>query len=88
MHRAAGHVDFSPLCVSGSLDFSVKLWNLKDSELLLSLERKHRHYVTDVQWSPVHPAVFISTDIDGMVSDTSMARHAFHDHQRARANPI
>ncbi|KAH7724191.1 cytoplasmic dynein intermediate chain 1 [Aphelenchoides avenae] len=68
MHRAAGHVDFSPLCVSGSLDFSVKLWNLKDSELLLSLERKHRHYVTDVQWSPVHPAVFISTDIDGMLN--------------------
>lgn len=29
MHHASGSIDFSPLCLSGSIDFNVKLWNLK-----------------------------------------------------------
>lgn len=29
LHHVPGSVDFSPLCISGSMDFNVKLWNLK-----------------------------------------------------------
>jgi len=29
MHRAKGPIDFSSLCLTGSLDFSIKLWDLK-----------------------------------------------------------
>lgn len=29
LHYVPGPVDFSPLCISGSMDFNVKLWNLK-----------------------------------------------------------
>lgn len=35
---------------------------------LLSLERKHKFYMVDVQWSPVHPAVFVSASADGTVT--------------------
>jgi len=71
LHPTPGSVDFSPLCLSGSMDFTIKLWNFKDLNLtmpLLNLERKHKSCVTDVQWSPVHPAVFASTSADGMLN--------------------
>ncbi|KAI1724810.1 cytoplasmic dynein 1 intermediate chain 2 [Ditylenchus destructor] len=74
LHRAAGSIDFSPLCLSGSMDFTVKLWNLKDTaqnnspQPLLSFERKHKLYVVDVQWSPVHPAVFVTASVDGVLN--------------------
>ncbi|KAI1717234.1 cytoplasmic dynein 1 intermediate chain 2 domain-containing protein [Ditylenchus destructor] len=74
LHRAAGTIDFSPLCLSGSMDFTVKLWNLKDAaqnnppQPLLSFERKHKLYVVDVQWSPVHPAVFVTASVDGVLN--------------------
>lgn len=71
MHRVKGAIDFSNLCLTGSLDFSIKLWDLKDlhkSEPLLCLERKHKFYITDVQWSPVHPAVFASLSSDGTLN--------------------
>nr|CAD2172988.1 unnamed protein product [Meloidogyne enterolobii] len=71
MHRAKGPIDFSSLCLTGSLDFSIKLWDLKDlskSEPLLCVERKHKFYITDVQWSPVHPAVFASLSSDGTLN--------------------
>lgn len=29
MHKIPGKIDFSNLCLSGSLDWSVKLWNLR-----------------------------------------------------------
>jgi dynein intermediate chain, cytosolic len=89
-HRAQGSIDFTGLCLSASLDFCIKLWNLKviqeanylhknqflsfkdqkkREESLLNLERKHKFYITDIQWSPVHPAVFVSLSSDGTVSN-------------------
>uniref|UniRef100_A0A183C6Q7 WD_REPEATS_REGION domain-containing protein n=1 Tax=Globodera pallida TaxID=36090 RepID=A0A183C6Q7_GLOPA len=70
MHRAMGDIDFSPLCLTGSMDFSIKLWNVKSQKPtpLLTLERKHKFYVADVQWSPVHPAVFASLSADGILN--------------------
>lgn len=71
-HRAQGSIDFTGLCLSASLDFCIKLWNLKDQkkreEPLLNLERKHKFYITDIQWSPVHPAVFVSLSSDGTLN--------------------
>ncbi|KAL3100337.1 hypothetical protein niasHT_029041 [Heterodera trifolii] len=69
-HRALGAIDFSSLCLTCSMDFGIKLWNIKSqkSAPLLTLDRKHKFYVTDVQWSPVHPAVFASLSAEGMLN--------------------
>lgn len=62
-HCAQGHIDFSHLFLSASMDWTVKLWSLKDSKPLYSFE-DNGDYVCDVAWSPIHPAVFAC--VDGM----------------------
>ncbi|GFY44560.1 cytoplasmic dynein 1 intermediate chain 2 [Trichonephila inaurata madagascariensis] len=62
-HGAQGHIDFSHLFLSSSMDWTVKLWSLKDSKPLYSFE-DNGDYVCDVAWSPVHPSVFAC--VDGM----------------------
>ncbi|GFQ79855.1 cytoplasmic dynein 1 intermediate chain 2 [Trichonephila clavata] len=62
-HSAQGHIDFSHLFLSSSMDWTVKLWSLKDSKPLYSFE-DNGDYVCDVAWSPVHPSVFAC--VDGM----------------------
>ncbi|KFM68344.1 Cytoplasmic dynein 1 intermediate chain 2, partial [Stegodyphus mimosarum] len=62
-HSAQGHIDFSHLFLSSSMDWTVKLWSLKDSKPLYSFE-DNGDYVCDVAWSPTHPAVFAC--VDGM----------------------
>ncbi|XP_055931928.1 cytoplasmic dynein 1 intermediate chain 2-like isoform X2 [Argiope bruennichi] len=62
-HSAQGHIDFSHLFLSASMDWTVKLWSLKDSKPLYSFE-DNGDYVCDVAWSPVHPSVFAC--VDGM----------------------
>ncbi|CAJ0586000.1 unnamed protein product, partial [Mesorhabditis spiculigera] len=57
-------IDFSHLFLSASCDWSVKLWSIKDPLLRHSFEM-HTEYVYDVQWSPVHPALFATIDADG-----------------------
>lgn len=53
------------LLLSSSVDWSVKLWNPKQSpEPLLSFEA-FEEYVYDVKWSPTHPSVFAACDGDG-----------------------
>uniref|UniRef100_A0AC35TJM1 WD_REPEATS_REGION domain-containing protein n=1 Tax=Rhabditophanes sp. KR3021 TaxID=114890 RepID=A0AC35TJM1_9BILA len=66
MHRANENSKFAPLCLTGSLDWSVKLWNLKENKLVYHFDN-HANYVTDVAWSPVRPGVFVSTDADGKI---------------------
>eukprot|EP00051_Salpingoeca_urceolata_P003532 m.58484 g.58484 ORF g.58484 m.58484 type:complete len:597 (-) comp12873_c0_seq1:40-1830(-) len=65
-HRASGgHADFNHLFVSSSTDWTVKLWSSRGSEQprkpLYSFENAG-DYVYDVQWSPIHPALFVSAD--------------------------
>ncbi|VDK44701.1 unnamed protein product [Gongylonema pulchrum] len=66
MHKAPGIIDLSHFFLSSSLDWTVKLWSTKETKPLCSFE-KHGDYITDVAWSPVHPAVFTSADASGNV---------------------
>ncbi|XP_065184701.1 cytoplasmic dynein 1 intermediate chain 2-like [Sycon ciliatum] len=60
-HTASGQVDFSNLFLTSSFDWTVKLWSQKHQQAIYSFETSS-DYVFDVQWSPVHPAVFASVD--------------------------
>ncbi|VDO06757.1 unnamed protein product [Brugia timori] len=58
-HKASGIIDLSHLFLSCSLDWT-------ETRPIYSFE-KHGNYVTDVAWSPVHPAIFTSADASGNV---------------------
>ncbi|XP_063376980.1 cytoplasmic dynein 1 intermediate chain [Cydia fagiglandana] len=60
-HQAGGAVDLSHLFLTSSMDWSVKLWSLKENKALYSFENSG-DYVVDVRWSPTHPALFAAAD--------------------------
>lgn len=60
-HSAFGQIDFSQLFVTSSFDWTVKLWSHRSKQPLYSFENSG-DYVYDVQWSPIHPAVFASVN--------------------------
>ncbi|XP_045210201.2 cytoplasmic dynein 1 intermediate chain 2-like isoform X9 [Mercenaria mercenaria] len=62
-HKVAGQIDFSPYFLTSSFDWTIKLWSMKDNKFIHSFE-DNSDYVYDVQWSPIHPALFAS--VDGM----------------------
>lgn len=62
-HTGEGQIDFSPYFLTSSFDWTIKLWSIKDQKFIHSFE-DNSDYVYDVQWSPVHPALFAS--VDGM----------------------
>ncbi|XP_024214669.1 cytoplasmic dynein 1 intermediate chain isoform X3 [Halyomorpha halys] len=66
-HKVQGPVDYSHLFLTSSFDWSVKLWNMKESRPVYSWE-EGCDYVYGVCWSPVHPAVFASVDGDGRLA--------------------
>ncbi|XP_030031324.1 cytoplasmic dynein 1 intermediate chain isoform X4 [Manduca sexta] len=63
-HAAAGAVDLAHLYLTCSMDWSVKLWSLKENKPLYSFE-DNGDYVVDVRWSPTHPALFAAADAAG-----------------------
>ncbi|XP_013187372.1 cytoplasmic dynein 1 intermediate chain isoform X3 [Amyelois transitella] len=63
-HAAAGALDLAHLYLTCSVDWSVKLWSSKQTKPLYSFEES-LDYVTDVRWSPAHPALFAATDAAG-----------------------
>ncbi|XP_058804113.1 cytoplasmic dynein 1 intermediate chain isoform X5 [Phymastichus coffea] len=63
-HAVPGGIDFSHLFLSSSLDWTIKLWSLKENKPLYSFEH-NSDYVYDVAWSPTHPAVFAAVDDSG-----------------------
>ena len=63
-HAVPGPIDFSHLFLTSSFDWTMKLWSNKDSKVLYSFEN-NGDYVYDVQWSPIHPALFASVDGEG-----------------------
>jgi len=63
-HSVSGPVDLTSYFLTSSMDWTVKLWSVRDSRPLLSLEYNW-DYVCDVCWSPVHPAVFAAVDGTG-----------------------
>ena len=58
-----GSIDFSQYFLSSSFDWTVKLWNAKETRPLHSFD-DFADYVYDVKWSPIHPALFAT--VDGM----------------------
>lgn len=77
-HNGQGPIDFSHLFLTSSIDWTVKLWSLKENRPLHSFEDSG-DYVYDVAWSPVHPALFATVDGTGSLelwhlnSDTEVA---------------
>lgn len=53
--------------LSGSLDWTIKLWSVKANEPLYTFMH-HNNPITDVQWNPGHPAMFVSADSEGRVT--------------------
>lgn len=68
-HNKASSVSnlVSNAMLSGSLDWTVKLWNVKNAEPLYTFLH-HGAPITDVQWNPGHPALFVSSDSEGKVA--------------------
>ncbi|XP_016658874.1 cytoplasmic dynein 1 intermediate chain isoform X2 [Acyrthosiphon pisum] len=63
-HCAVGNTDFSHLFLTSSIDWTIKLWNIKESKPIHSFENNN-DYVSSVAWSPVHPSVFAAIDVTG-----------------------
>jgi len=75
--QSSGSYNFSNLFLTSSIDWTVKLWRTK-STLKPSFKEEiiqpicsfdyANDYVLDVEWSPVHPAMFASVDGDGQLN--------------------
>lgn len=63
-HPGLGTVDYSHLFLTSSMDWTVKLWSLKENRPLYSFE-DNGDYVYDVAWSPQHPSLFAAVDGTG-----------------------
>ncbi|CAH0764035.1 unnamed protein product [Diatraea saccharalis] len=66
-HSAPGSAPLSHLYLTASVDWSLRLWSLKESKPLYSFEESG-DYVSDVRWSPVHPALFAAVDAAGRLA--------------------
>lgn len=63
-HYNQSSPDFGHLFLTSSIDWTIKLWSLKENKPLYSFE-DNSDYVCDVAWSPIHPALFASVDGNG-----------------------
>ncbi|KAL0882063.1 hypothetical protein ABMA27_000644 [Loxostege sticticalis] len=63
-HCAPAAADLAHLYLTASVDWSVKLWSSKENKALYSFEDSG-DYVSDVRWSPTHPALFAAVDAAG-----------------------
>uniref|UniRef100_A0A2M3YYZ7 Putative cytoplasmic dynein intermediate chain n=1 Tax=Anopheles braziliensis TaxID=58242 RepID=A0A2M3YYZ7_9DIPT len=63
-HHNQSSPDFGHLFLTSSIDWTIKLWSLKDNRPLYSFE-DNSDYVMDVAWSPIHPALFAAVDASG-----------------------
>lgn len=63
-HYNQSSPNFGHLYLTSSMDWTIKLWSLKENRPLYSFE-DNSDYVTDVAWSPIHPALFAGVDGSG-----------------------
>lgn len=63
-HYNQSSPDFGDLVLTSSIDWTIKLWSLKEERFLYSFE-DNSDYVVDVAWSPINPALFASVDGSG-----------------------
>ena len=73
-HNGQGSIDFSHLFLTSSIDWTVKLWSLKENRPLHSFET-NGDYVYDVAWSPIHPALFAAVDGTGRLDLWNLNRY-------------
>lgn len=79
-HPSQKSQNTSDLYLTSSYDWTVKLWSQKTNIPLYTFESA-RDYVHDVQWSPLHPAVFAMADGAGRIDlwdvnkDTDVPTH-------------
>uniref|UniRef100_A0A7E4UXG4 WD_REPEATS_REGION domain-containing protein n=1 Tax=Panagrellus redivivus TaxID=6233 RepID=A0A7E4UXG4_PANRE len=67
-HKAASlGNNFSDLVLTGAADSKIVLTSINDQTNLLTLWQHRESYISDIKWSPVHPAVFASIDIEGQL---------------------
>lgn len=63
-----GGAALGDLLLSSSVDWSTRLWNLKESSKPLMTFEHAKDYVHSAQWSPIHPALFATADGAGQLS--------------------
>lgn len=63
---------YSRLFLTSSIDWTVKLWDTKESEPIHTFE-SNGDYIYDVKWSPNNPALFATADGDGKVDIWNIA---------------
>lgn len=63
---------YSHLFLTSSIDWTVKLWDSKESEPIHSFE-SNGDYIYDVKWSPTSPALFATADGDGRIDIWNLA---------------
>lgn len=63
---------YSHLFLTSSIDWTVKLWDTKESEPVHSFE-SNGDYIYDVKWSPTSPALFATADGEGRVDIWNLA---------------
>ncbi|XP_063696860.1 cytoplasmic dynein 1 intermediate chain isoform X6 [Culicoides brevitarsis] len=56
--------EYGHLFLTSSIDWTIKLWSLKDTKPIYSFE-DNSDYVMDVAWSPINPALFAGIDGSG-----------------------
>jgi len=72
------------LFLTSSYDWTVRLWSQRSSAGPILTFESSKDYVYDVQWSPVHPALFASCDGTGRIDlwdlsvDTEVPVHTVH----------
>lgn len=70
------HIDSQPgnshLFLTSSIDWTVRLWDTKESEPIHTFE-SNGDYIYDVKWSPNNPAMFATADGDGRVDIWNLA---------------
>lgn len=62
----------SHLFLTSSIDWTVKLWDTKESQPIHTFE-SNGDYIYDVKWSPNNPAMFATADGDGRVDIWNLA---------------
>ncbi|KAI3388619.1 hypothetical protein SNEBB_010253 [Seison nebaliae] len=55
----------------------IDLWNTKDSKPFHRFLMEHRSIVNDIQWSPVHPAVFATCNDEGVLKLWNLNENAY-----------
>ena len=61
------HSDMNELLLSSSMDWTVKIWSPNTQMHPLFTFESSQEYVYDAQWSPSHPGVFASCNVEGFV---------------------